>query len=371
MANALFEFRAADARALFQDRAYLRLVLAKNVLALALMVAAAWLMADAAWVIGMLALSASLSVLAGGLAVKRNKALIAAVRRADLTTFARYGLPIVGANLVYQVIVLANRGLGADAFGLAEAGKLSLATDLTIRLFLSAGAALDAYLFQLAVRRRTEAGREAGDRQIAANMLIVGAVLGFLGACFLVGLPAFEAIVIPAQYRGSFAPLSAVLVPGVIAFCFVQFGLNPIFQLNGRTGIVIWTALAALVLDIALVWLMPRDFGIAGVVWAHSAALVAGCAAALMPALRIRGCWPEWRDWLAVTLATLAAGVAMWPMRGLGSPWAVLIAAGFAGSLVFLGCLAALDVLGLRGALNRLSHRLAVSLPLARKAEAR
>lgn len=360
VANALFEFRAADARAQFRDKAYLRLVIAKNVLALVLMVAAAWLMADAAWVIGMLALSAALAVLAGGLVVKRGRALVAGARAADLSSFARYGLPIVGANLVYQIIVLANRGFGADAFGLAEAGKLSLATDLTIRLFLSAGAALDAYLFQLAVRRRSEAGQEAGDQQIAANMLIVAAVLGFCGACFFVGLPSVEAIVIPEQYRGSFAALGTILVPGVIAFCFMQFGLNPIFQLNGRTGIVIWTALAALVLDLALVWLMPRTFGIAGIVWAHSAALVAGGLAALVPAMRIRGCWPAWRDWFAVLLATLAAGLAMWPMRGLGTPWAVLIAAGLAGSLVFIGCLAAFDVLSLRVWLRRLATRLRI-----------
>lgn len=372
VANALFEFRAADARAQFQDKAYLRLVIAKNVLALVLMVAAAWLMADAVWVIGMLALSAAIAVFAGGGMSKPGKALVAMARRADLTGFARYGLPIVGANLVYQVIVLANRGLGADAFGLAEAGKLSLATDLTIRLFLSAGAALDAYLFQLAVRRRSEGGQEAGDRQIAANMLIVAAVLGFCGACFVVGLPSVQAIVIPEQYRDSFAALGTVLVPGVIAFCFMQFGLNPIFQLHGRTGIVIWTALAALVLDLALVWLMPRSLGITGIVWAHSCALVAGGIAALLPALRVRGCWPAWRDWLAVAVATLAAGLAMWPMRGLGSPWAVLSAAGLTGSLVFVGGLAAFDVLSLRVWLRKLLGRLGpLSLPLARKAEAR
>ena len=58
--------------------------------------------------------------------------------------------------------MLANRGFAAAHLDFSAAGKLSLATDMTIRLILVAGAALDILLFQIAVHRRATAGAEAG-----------------------------------------------------------------------------------------------------------------------------------------------------------------------------------------------------------------
>lgn len=352
VATGLFEFRAAEARAGFRDRTYLRLVLARAALALALMVGAAAWLGSAAWVIAAFGLSAALACLAVPRGPDPARAALREARRADLARFARYGLPIVAASLVFQVIVLANRGIAAGELGLAEAGRLALATDLTIRLLLSVGAALDAFLFQLAVRRREEAGEEAGHRQVADNMIAAGAALAFVGTGLLAALPALEALFVPAAYRGSFGALAAILLPGVLAFCFLQFGLNPVMQLAGRTTALLWTALVALAADLALVALLVPAHGLAGVALAHAGALVAGCLAMIGPAIRVARRWPAPRDALAVVLAAaLMAGV-MWPFRGLASPWLALVAGGAAGALAFAAVLVAFDVLGLRGRLR-------------------
>ncbi|WP_407519645.1 polysaccharide biosynthesis C-terminal domain-containing protein [Methylobacterium oryzisoli] len=353
VANARFEFRAAEARALFRDRTYLWLVASKNSLALVLGVAAAACLGSAAWVIAVMALCTVLATLTVRASLDRHPAPLAQARRSEVATFARYGLPIVGANLVYQAILLTNRSLGVDAFGLAAAGQLSLATDLTIRLLVSVGAALDVFLFQLALRRRAESGEAAGHRQVATNMLVVGAVLCFLGTAYVVAMPALQALFIPAAYRGAFGDLSIILVPGTVAFCFAQFGLNPIFQLSGRTGILIGSAVAALAVDAALVWLVLPRAGIEGLAVAHAGGLLAGALAAGWAAARARACWPPARDALAVLAATAAMAGATWPLRSLETPWLALIGTGLLGTLVYGGLLVGLNAGGLRDALQR------------------
>ncbi len=346
--NARFEMRGAEARALFMDRVYLRIVIAKNVLALVLMIGAAALLGSADWVLVMLGVSTAVACLFVRDPPGETRLSLSRARGADLMLFARYGFPIVGANLVYQVILLVNRSVGAHELGLADAGRLALATDLTIRLLLSIGAALDAFLFQLAVRRRTEEGEEAGRRQLADNMLVVAGVLVFLGVGYAMAMPAIEALFVPEPYHGSFGTIGTILIPGVIAFCFVQFGLNPIFQLAGRTTALLWTALAALALDLALLHLLVPFLGLPGIAIAHGAALVAGGLAAFVPALRMRPLWPARREILAVVLAGAAMALAMWPLRALPSPWLALAAAGGAGTLAYAAVLVGLDVLGLR-----------------------
>ncbi|TDR93266.1 lipopolysaccharide biosynthesis protein [Enterovirga rhinocerotis] len=357
-ATGLIEIGAARTRALFLNGAYIRLILAKNVLAFVLMVAAAWLTHSALWVLAMFALANGLASLASGRRLRPVPSALSKATRNHLATFARYGFPIVVANLVYQGIVLLNRGVVADRFGFAEAGQLSLATDLTIRLFLSVGAALDAYLFQVAVRRQAEEGEAEGRRQIALNMLIVLAVLSFLGASYAAAMPALEAIFVPQQFRGSFGPLALAMLPGVLAFCFGQFAVGPVFQLTHRTSALLWTTLVALAVDGVLLWFVPAEAGLLAIAAIHSLSLAAGLLAALVTASSLRGCWPTLGQVGTVLLAALLALGAMWPMRSLGSPWLALIAAGLVGPVVFAGTLWLLDLGGLRQALASQVRRL-------------
>jgi hypothetical protein len=120
---------------------------------------------------------------------------------------------------------------------------------LSIRLFSAAGAALDVYLFQLAVRREEREGREAAERQVARNGILVLALLAPLAAGFFAAMPAFEALLVPPAFRGSFARLTSLLLPGILAYCLVQFALNPVFQIARRTGPAVAAALLALGVD--------------------------------------------------------------------------------------------------------------------------
>lgn len=360
--NARFEFSAAQARARFLDKTYIKLVVSKNAFAFVFMTAAAVLFQSAVWLLAMFALScAAASLIVRG---QLNAPADARSRpkRVHLLTFARYGLPIVGANLVYQAIALVNRSAAAGELGFAEAGRLSLATDLTIRLLLSVGAALDAFLFQLVVRRGAEGGDSAAHRQLARNMLVIAATLIFLGLCYVATMPALEAIFVPTQYRGTFGEVSSILVPGVIAFCLVQFGLNPVFQYSRATSALLWTAVVALAVDLTLLWVVPRPAGLAGLAWVHTAGLLAGFATAAWRASKVSGCWPSRREVAAVAIAASASMSVMWPLRALEAPWLALISAGLAGISVYGVVLLGFDVAGLQDTLRRRVARLRMEI---------
>lgn len=349
IANGVFDYRAALARALFRDGDYLRLVVVRNLLSFALMVGTALWFRSAEWVLAMLAFSSAAATLAARGAFRGRGPAWSPATSARLAGFARYGVPIVAANLIYQAVVLLNRAVASGLFGYAAAGQISLPTDITIRLFVSVGAALDVFLFQSAVRRAAEGGDDAGRREIARNMTLVAAATILLALGWVVALPAFEALFVPARYAGDFVRLATIMVPGVLAFCLLQFALNPVFQLGGRTLAILWPALLVPAVDLALLAAVPASAGIGGVAAAHSASLVAALLVALWLARRERASFPPLRDLLALVAAAALAALAMWPARSIGQPVMALAWAGLVGTAVFGGLLLALDVAGLRG----------------------
>ena len=350
-----FEYAGATARALFLNGAYARLVLLKNVLAFAAMVAAGWYFGSAAWVLAAFALSTFLAVLSVGRAVRpRPRGGRAEARR--LVAFARYGAPIVAANLAYQAMVLVNRVAATATLGYAAGGQLSLATDVTIRVFLSAGAALDVFLFQRAVRRGAEEGSAAAHRQVADNMVVVLGVLALGAVGFVCAMPAFVAVAVPERFRAEFGLLGTILTPGVVAFCLVQFALSPVFQLARRTAPIFWTALAALVADGVLLLAWPGEPSPARLAAIHATSLVVSLPIAGLWALRSRECRPPLRDIAGVLMAAGAAALAIWPTRMVHPAALSLGAAIVLGTGAYAAVLLVLDVGRCRRLLGRASR---------------
>lgn len=353
-----FEYSAALARALFLNRAYVQLTMVKNVLAFGSMVAAGLLFGGAAPVLGMFALSTAIATFSVRGALREPAATLSGTTRERLAVFARYGWPIVGANLAYQAIALANRVVATAFFGYAAGGQVSLATDVTIRLFLSAGAALDAYLFQVAVRRSETDGLASAHRQVGRNMVVVTAVLSLLAVGYATAMPLFEALFVPEHFRGEYGRIGLALVPGVLAFCLVQFGLSPVFQVAGRTAPILWAALAAAAVDLGLLAIVPGSIRPVDLAWVHSAALLASLAVVAAQAFRIPECRPRARDLGALLLASAAASAAIWPMRTVGPAALGLAGAVVAGTSVFGAVLIAFDVAGARNGVRSALGRL-------------
>ncbi len=349
VANGAFEYRAALARALFANRAYTALILSKNLLAFGLALGAGLVLGSAAAVLAVLALSAAVSALGSrGLVPAARETTSGRPSLGHLALFARYGAPIVGANLLYGAIVLLNRSVATSLFGYAAAGQISLPTDVTIRLFLSVGAALDVYLFQVVVRRRATDGLAGAQRQIAGNMVRIAAALVLLAVGYVMAMPAFEALVVPQRFQGEFGRIATVLVPGVLTFCLVQFALSPVFQIENRTAPLLVAALAAAALDVGLLAAMPGEPSLVALAWIHTASLLGGSLVALWPALGKAACWPPAREILVVLAAAGLTAAALWPLRAIASPWLSLAASGVVGPAVFAAVLIGFDVADLR-----------------------
>jgi O-antigen/teichoic acid export membrane protein len=360
----VFDYRAALARALFLERAYAQLVLLKNAAAFALMVGAAYLFGEPAFVLAGAAISAGAAIF-----VARRELADAGPEptRAEgrhLRLFASYALPLVAANLVYQLVSLMNRSALALIDSYAEAGRFALAADLGLRIFMTLGSGLDILLFQMAVRREETHGRAAAEAQIVRNFAVVIALLLPVAGGYWLVLPSLEALVVPQAYRGAFADYTVILIPALFAFALIQYGLNPVFQLRQRTGPVVFAALAALCINAALLPVLLPTVGGKGVALAQLAGFALATVIIGVLAGRRGGLRVPWRDVGLAGAATGAMLVLLLPLRAIEAPvlaLAVMIAAGGAiyGTLAYL-----LDIAGLRTLLHaRFSRPRAIPAP--------
>jgi O-antigen/teichoic acid export membrane protein len=339
----LFDYHGAIARARFLDATYARLIIVKNVLALLLMVGGAWWTRDATVVM----FGGVVSVMAALLAVRRALAdapLRWSAARRDLALgFARYALPLVGANAIYSLIPLMNRSLLADTAGFAEAGYFSLAADMGLRLFGTLGATLEIVLLREVLRLDEGKGRRAAQKRIAANLVIVLMVALPAAAGLAVVLPAFEGLLVPPSFHGRFATYMLLLLPGFVALTIFLAGLYPVFLLGKRTGMATLAAGLGLVANIALVFgagaLGPERFAFGQTAGFLTALVITGWAA-----LRSLPVPLPLRDIALVIVATGAMAAAVRPLSGLLRPLPELILQGLVGVFVYGGLMLAFDV---------------------------
>jgi O-antigen/teichoic acid export membrane protein len=262
--------------------------------------------------------------------------------------FLAYGLPLIAATAVYQLLPFLNRGALAAQAGLAEAGYFALAADVTTRSIGTLGTALDLLLFQLAVRAEEEEGRAAAEAQIGRN---VGTVVALLLPCavgFWAILPALEAVAVPEAYRGPFAGYAGLMIPGFFLLAMTNFALNPVFQIRRKTLPVIAAALIGLAVDALGLWLLPPRMGPEGIAVAQTLGLAV--ATLILAARTLTG--PDrlrlpWRDILMAGLACAVMALCLAPVRRL-DPVPALASSLALGVLVYGAFTWAFDIAGLR-----------------------
>jgi O-antigen/teichoic acid export membrane protein len=311
----LFDYHGAIARARFLDAAYARLIIIKNLVALVLMVGGAWLTKDPTVVL----LGGLVSVAVALLAVRRALAdapLSLAAARKDLAkTFLLYALPLVAGNAIYSLIPLLNRSLLAGAYGFAEAGYFSLASDMGLRLFGTLGATIEIVLLREVIRLDETRGRLAAQKRIARNIPLVLLIALPVAAGFWSVLPAFDRLIVPPSFQGRFAGYMAILLPGFAAITLFQAALYPVFLIGKRTLIATLVALLALAVNVALAFALLPALGPAAYGWGQSVALLTVLVVTAVAALRELPAAPAWRDCALALLAAVVMAGAIWPLR--------------------------------------------------------
>jgi O-antigen/teichoic acid export membrane protein len=353
--NGLFDYHAALLRARFDERGFALMVVVKNVLSLCLMAGGAlWFESAAAVAAGFIAsILATLAV-----AWRRLRDPGATILKPDWMQakgFFAYGFPVVTAGLIYYLIPFWNRTSIAGDLGFAASGQFSLAYDIAIRVVQTAGSALDIILFQIALRTEDERGLDEAKAQMSANMGLV-----FLAVCAMVMgywlvLPGFEATLVPEAFRGSFAEVSVILLPGLACYALIQFAVTPVFQLRRRTWPVILSALLALAVNALLVSPLGPEARLADYARAQSFAYGAALVAAAALALGQMRVLPRPRD-IAVALTAMGVMVlAAWPFRAMPPGWLSLGLSAAAGGAAFVAVALALNAGDLR---RKLTQRL-------------
>ena len=347
VANGLFDFNTALVRARFDDRLYTRLIIVKNGLALVLTGGGAFYFGSAkmALIGGILSLSGS--VVAARAALSDPYAQTHMARLSIARSVSRYAMPIVMANLLYLCIPLANRTLVALHEGFSESGQFSLAFDIGTKALQAIGSACDVLLFQIAVAAHERFGAAQSKQRIADNMAIVLAVM--LPACVGIWLvlPSLQQLIVPTDYRGPFADLLTLMLPGLFCFAMILYGLNPIFQITKSTVPLIAAATAGCVTDALLLLALPRG-GAETLAIAQSGGFAVALVTLAGVACLSGPQWPRPRDIVGTCLGTAAMAAALLPLRAQEPGLDVLLEQVTAGVAIYAMVVASLDVAHLR-----------------------
>jgi O-antigen/teichoic acid export membrane protein len=353
IAYARSDYCAAQMRARSQERAYAALAAIRQSLTFTVVLVIASETRSAGAVVAALTATTLLSIVALGPAMRTPGARLSQADGRMIGQFTAYAKPIVASSVIYLLITLIDRQLAFAWFGAAAAGELSLATDLGLRLFFAINFLPETLLFQYAVQREAEEGRAAAERQIAVNIVLSFAVLAPLTVGYMAMAPTFEALLVPAAFRGDYARLSLSVAPGLFAFCAIYSMCNPVFQLAGKTWPLTLAAVAALIANLALTRLPLFSADVDGLARAYAISFVIGLAVAGVLALRVRAIYPSLKDLVTVALATAAMGFAIRPLNAVHPPiLAALLALALGGSILG-GAMLAFDVGGCRAAVMR------------------
>ena len=347
-ANGLFDYHTALVRARFDDRLFTRLVLVKNIVAFALMGGGAFLFGSAKMTLIGTIVSLGGSVVTARAALHDPASKPRLARLFIARSLMAYSLPIVGANLLYLAIPLANRSILAILDGFSETGQFSLAYDFGTKAIQAIGSALDIVLFQIAVATHELHGPAQGRRQIARNMTIVIAMV--LPACtglWLI-LPSIEQLAVPEAFRDSFDLLLPLMMTGLFSMAMIQYAINPVFQIEKKTAPLIAAALAACAADPLLLLFLPRGGGASNLAIAQAGAMLAALVVLTGFASRAKRQWPRLRDLAVTVLANGLMSAFVFPMRGQEPGLATLIEQIGTGVAVYAVVVLGFDVAGLR-----------------------
>jgi len=342
------DFSGALFRARDQTRAFAALYGLRQALAFTVVIGVAIITRRAAPTIAALAATSLIPAIALASALRTPGARLGQASRRSLTQFFVYAKPIVASLVIYQLIGLINRQSALDHLGADATGKLSLATDLGMRLFQAVNSLPEMLLFQYALARERVDGRPAAERQISVNIVLVFALVAPLAAGYMAMAPTFEALLVPSAYRGDFARLSLELTPGFVALCAISSMLNPVFQLAKRTWALTIAALIALATDLALLQFGGAAESTGSLSRAYSISLGVGFLVNAAIALRNPAVRPRARDLAVVAAATLVMAFAIRPLNDVKPPVVAALLALIGGGGLFGSALLGFDVAGLR-----------------------
>lgn len=308
-----FEGRQARARALFDNGFYSISWVLRTFISLALSVLAAWMTGSGA--AALLGLAASYPITM--LVVNRLSALPALRASWNSEQFrflARYGFFAALATNISMLLPTVLRTLAISTLGLAEAGGLVLAADLSQKAISVVGLAVNIVMMQNSIKA-AEFGSDGELQQKArmqiaiATAFVAPAALGF----FLIQQP-FTGLLVAAEYEATYWQSIglACLASGVLAFRL--FAVDSLFVAFGKTEGAIVGPLLAVASTTAAIGLFAWQ-GLAtplAITASYAGGTIAGAIAAIHMLTRVKRIkWPT-ADLLKITAGCLVMLLVWW-----------------------------------------------------------
>ena len=354
----LFDYMQAIARARRNDAVYARLVILKNVLALLLMAGGAFLFRNPVLVMLALAASSSLAVVAFWRRLSDGPLVWSPPERHQILLFARYGFPLVAANLLYASVALLNRVLMMERFGLAEVGAFALASDISLKILCTTSAALEILMLPAVVAIAEKSSPQVVQQALARNMVVGLAVLLPLAAGLITVLPAFEQLLVPPAFRGRFAVYVIWLTPAFLAIAMAQACFNPVLMIAKDTRHAIAAAATAVAVNAIALFLLKESSSPHSVAMAMASGMGAGLMVLAATALRRLDARLAWGEIACILLGTAVMTGVLWPFRLSGPAWINLPAMAVSGMALYAAIIIAGNVAGSRDwLLQRLARR--------------
>ncbi len=351
VANGLFDYHTALVRARFLDGAYARIIMGKNLLSVVLTIGGAWWSGSAVFALTGLCLSMTGSLVAARKSLTDAGTTPRLAERGLVAQSLRYAMPIVTANMLYQLIPLIDRALIAHSYGFAESGQFSLAYDLGIRIALAVGSTLDVLLFQIAVKADEANGADHARRQIAHNMAVVLAII--VPTCLGVWLvmPSFQQLVVPPEFRGPFGHLLGLMLPGFCCFALIHYAVHPVFLISKRTAPLIVAGALASITNLGLIYALPQAMDATHFAYALTGALGVALSMLVVMAAIQRAVWPSPRDLVVTALGAAAMAAVLLPLRSMTPGILTLAIQVMLGTITYGSFVFAFDLAGLRAVL--------------------
>jgi O-antigen/teichoic acid export membrane protein len=353
--NGGIEYFTALSRALIDDKTYIRLIILRHVVMFGLAIPfLAW---QNSLQVTLLALIVSVwpSILYGMRRLADARARAARPSRVEAVRFRDYGIPLVMAEALFQVISFINRAWLAGMADHAAAGYYALSFDVSFRLIAAIASVGEASLLPRLIAKHDEHGGDHARQDVSRGLVlmllaIAPAALGFL----LVARP-FADLVLAAEFRQAYVALLPYAIAGAFLYAAQTFLLKPAFQLALATAPILRAASFALVVDVLALSLLPLP-PLQAAASAHVIGLAAGLCVVASHAWQRRAIDISWLEGAKILAALLIMAPAVVWLGGLHPSWFGLGMAVLGGASLFGLVAYGLDIAGLRTFLKRRSR---------------
>lgn len=259
----------------------------------------------------------------------------------------RYGLPLTGTFVLGFIINASDRFLIAGLLGEASAGQYSAAHDLAQQTLTLLMVVVNLAAYPLAVKALESEGREAAERQLRNNAVVLLGVA--LPAALGMWLLASNIVVV--LLGTEFATLAVDLLPAITLAALLAgikaYYFDQAFQLGRWTMGQVWVLVASAATNVILNLLWISPFGVQGAAWATVISYALGLILSVILGRRVFPVPFPWAEVGRVLLASLVMGAVLLPLRQNTGFFALVVQVG-TGALAYFATVLLLNVAGVR-----------------------